>query len=214
MELLHLQDNKATQFNRTTPPKSWEFALEHRFPPVRHCQEEPKQGGDTDKPISGTAGEDWEGAARQRAVSITPGRGAPCFKPCTGSTAGTRWEVKQPRSCCLAGKAAARPTPRQAKKVGSDSGQQKSLQKTRWYLVSLEARPPLHRENVLLCRFKCSAGRAPPPGRRVPCDFTNQTGRPSPRPQRRRSSWSQHVCVLHAEAAPATAGLGGLGGHG
>lgn len=131
----------------------------------------------------------------------------------TGSTAGTRWEVKQPTSCCLAGKAAARPTPRQAKKVGSSSGQQKSLQKTWWYPVSLEARPPLHRENVLLCRFKCSAGRAPPPGGRVPRDFTNQTRRPSPRPQRGRSSSSQHVCILHAEAAPATAGLGGLRGH-
>lgn len=60
-------------------------------------------------------------------------------------------------------------------------GKKKSLQKTRRYPASLDPRPPLHREKVLLRRFKCAAGRAPP-ARRVPCNFTNQTRRSSSPP--------------------------------
>lgn len=61
MELLHLQDNKATQFNRTTPPKSWEFALEHRFPPVRHCQEGPSREVTLTNPSVALQGETGRG---------------------------------------------------------------------------------------------------------------------------------------------------------
>lgn len=67
------------------------------------------------------------------------------------------------------------------------------------------------RFSSLLHRFKCAAGRAPPMGR-GPRNFTNQTRRSGPRPS--VGSSSQHVSILHAEAAPATAGLGGLRGHG
>lgn len=67
------------------------------------------------------------------------------------------------------------------------------------------------RFSSLLCRFKCVAGWAPPVGR-GPGNFTNQTRRSGPRPS--VGSLSQHVSILHAEAAPATAGLGGLWGHG
>lgn len=50
--LLDLQDTEATKFHRTSSPMSWEFACSTGallLPTAleRHCQEEPKQGGDT-----------------------------------------------------------------------------------------------------------------------------------------------------------------------
>lgn len=66
-------------------------------------------------------------------------------------------------------------------------------------------------------RFSASihvCSRTGPSGGRVPCNFTSQTRRSSPCTRHWSSSSSQHVGILHAEAAPATAGFRGLRGHG